>query len=140
MFVGWEPWSSGYGRWLMFQRSWVQIPAPYTGWTWHFSALIRCQNVIVCLKRSKINEKEAGVGPFLQKIPDRRSRQMKLNKNLLMTSLPAESCSRPFPVVSFNKRIGQKVVSVCWSIAVASKVCDRGVLKLVRRISRLTQN
>ena len=25
------PWSSGYGRRLMFQRSQVQIPAPYTG-------------------------------------------------------------------------------------------------------------
>ena len=30
---GQEPWSSGYGRRLMFQRLWVQIPAPYTGWT-----------------------------------------------------------------------------------------------------------
>ena len=28
-----EPWSSGYGWRLMFQRSWVRIPAPYTGWT-----------------------------------------------------------------------------------------------------------
>ena len=27
-----EPWSSGYGRRLMFWRSWVRIPAPYTGW------------------------------------------------------------------------------------------------------------
>ena len=30
---GREPWSSGYGRRLMFQWSSVQIPAPYTGWT-----------------------------------------------------------------------------------------------------------
>ena len=29
----WEPWSSGYGRRLMFPSLWVQIPAPYTGWT-----------------------------------------------------------------------------------------------------------
>ena len=28
-----EPWSSGYGRKLMFWRSWVQIPEPYIGWT-----------------------------------------------------------------------------------------------------------
>ena len=28
-----EPWWSGYGRRLMFQRSWVRILAPYTGWT-----------------------------------------------------------------------------------------------------------
>ena len=32
--LGEEPWSiSGYGRRFMFQRSWVQIPAPYTGLT-----------------------------------------------------------------------------------------------------------
>ena len=30
----------------------------------HFIALICCKNYIVCLKRLKINEKEAGVGPF----------------------------------------------------------------------------
>ena len=27
-----------------------------------------CKKCIVCLKRSKINEKEAGVGPFLKKL------------------------------------------------------------------------
>ena len=35
-FVGRQPWSSGYGRRLMFERSWVQILAPCTGWLWHF--------------------------------------------------------------------------------------------------------
>ena len=30
---GREPWSSGYGWRLMFQRLQVQIPALYTGWT-----------------------------------------------------------------------------------------------------------
>ena len=30
----------------------------------HFFALICCKNCIVCLKRPKINEKEARVGPF----------------------------------------------------------------------------
>jgi hypothetical protein len=29
---GEKPWSSGEGRWLMTNRSWVQTPAPYTGW------------------------------------------------------------------------------------------------------------
>ena len=33
MFYGREPWSSGYGRRLTFQRLWVRIPALYTGWT-----------------------------------------------------------------------------------------------------------
>ena len=49
----------------MIERLWVQIPALYTGWT--FFALIFCKNCIVCLKRPKINEKEAGVGSFLKK-------------------------------------------------------------------------
>ena len=44
----------------------VRIPAPYAGWT--FFTLIcykNCNNV--CLKKPKINEKEAGVGPFIKK-------------------------------------------------------------------------
>ena len=65
--IGREPWSSGYGRRLMFVRLWVRIPSPYTGWTLgHFFTLICCKNCIVCLKKPKINEKEAGVGPFLK--------------------------------------------------------------------------
>jgi len=31
-----------------------------------FFTFIYCKNCIVCLKRPKINEKEAGVGPFLK--------------------------------------------------------------------------
>ena len=34
----------------------------------HFFTFICCKNCIVCLKRPKINEKEAGVGPFLKNI------------------------------------------------------------------------
>ena len=33
MMNGREPWSNGYGRRLVFRRSWVRNPAPYTGWT-----------------------------------------------------------------------------------------------------------
>ena len=33
----------------------------------HFFTYICCKNCIVCLKRPKINEKEAGVGTFLKK-------------------------------------------------------------------------
>ena len=59
-------WSSGNGKRLTFQRSWVRIPAPYIGWT--FFTYICCKNCgYVCLKRPKINEKEAGVGPFFLK-------------------------------------------------------------------------
>ena len=48
---GREPWSSGYGRRLMFQRSWVWIPAPYTGWIFFHIYLLK--NCNVCLKRRK---------------------------------------------------------------------------------------
>ena len=50
------------GKRLTFQRSWVRFPAPYTGWT--FFTFICCKNCKLCLKRPKINEKEAGIGPF----------------------------------------------------------------------------
>ena len=33
----------------------------------HFFTLICCKNCIACLKRLKINEKEAGLGPFFKK-------------------------------------------------------------------------
>ena len=46
----------------MLERSWVRIPAPYTGWTFGHLFVVK----IVCLKRPKINEKEAGVGPFFK--------------------------------------------------------------------------
>ena len=46
----------------MFERSWVCILELYTGWT--FCTLIYCEKIIVCLKRSKINETEARNGPF----------------------------------------------------------------------------
>ena len=67
-FLRREPWSSGYEMRLIYQRLWVRFPAPYTGWTWHFFTLICCKNFNdVCLKSPKINEKEAGVGPFFKK-------------------------------------------------------------------------
>ena len=66
--LGRDPWSCGYGRRLMFWRLWVRIPAPYTGWTLHFFTLTCCKNCIACLKRLKINEKEAGIlSIFLKK-------------------------------------------------------------------------
>ena len=61
-------WFSGYGWWLMFERLWVRIMAPYTGWTLrHCFTFICCKNWNVCLKRPKINENEAGVGQILKK-------------------------------------------------------------------------
>ena len=63
--IGREPWYSGYGKRLTFQRSWVRFLAPYTRWT--FFTFICCKNCKVCLKWPKINEKEAGVGHFFKK-------------------------------------------------------------------------
>ena len=49
---GREPWSSGYGRRLISRRSWVQIPAQYTGWK--FFTYMCCKNCNdVCLNRAK---------------------------------------------------------------------------------------
>ena len=42
---GREPWSSGYGRWLMSWRLLVRIPATYTGWT--FFTYICCKNCLM---------------------------------------------------------------------------------------------
>ena len=52
--VGREPWSSGYGWRLMFERSWVRILAPYTGWTFgHFFTFICCKIVMFDWKDQK---------------------------------------------------------------------------------------
>ena len=49
---GRESWSSGYGRRLIFWRSRVRIPAPYTGWTWHFFTLICCKRPLHQLRHN----------------------------------------------------------------------------------------
>ena len=54
-WAGRERWSSGSGRRLMFQRSWVWLSAPYTGWT--FFTFICCKYCNVSLKRPKIKQK-----------------------------------------------------------------------------------
>ena len=48
-----------------------------------FFTLRCCFNCIVCLKKPKINEKEAGVGPFLE----RHLAMVKPSKNLFLLSL-----------------------------------------------------
>ena len=50
-----EPWSIGYGRRLVFWRLWVQIPAPYTGWT--FFTYICCKNSNKCLFEKSENKR-----------------------------------------------------------------------------------
>ena len=61
-----EPWSSGYGRRLMSQRSWVWILAPFIGRTFfHIYFYENCSDV--CLRRPKINETEVGLAHLKQK-------------------------------------------------------------------------
>ena len=63
-WFGREPWSSGYGRRLMFWWFRVQIAALYTGWT--FFTLICCKNCnAVRLKKTKNKRKRGRDGPFL---------------------------------------------------------------------------
>ena len=52
--LGHEQGSSGYGRWLKFERSWVQKLAGHDIFT-----LICFQNCIVCLKKTK-NKRKRG--------------------------------------------------------------------------------
>ena len=60
-----QPWSSGNGIILVLKRLWILISALDTGWT--FFLFICCKFFIICLKRQKINWKEARDGPFLKK-------------------------------------------------------------------------
>ena len=54
------------GKRFTFRRLWVRIPAPYTGLTFvTYICFKNCNDVY--LKRPKINEKEAGIGPFFSK-------------------------------------------------------------------------
>ena len=63
ILLGWEPWSCGYGRRLMFQRSWIRIPGPYTtGWIFFLHLFV--VKIVKYVWKTKINKKEAGVGPF----------------------------------------------------------------------------
>ena len=59
----------------MFQRLWIQIPAPYTEWT--FFSYICCKNSYdVCLKRQKINNKSGRGWPFFKKMNDNETTVM----------------------------------------------------------------
>ena len=60
--IGREHWSSGYGDDSCSSgRGFESRSCILDG---HLFTTICCKNCIVCLKRPKINKKEAGVGPF----------------------------------------------------------------------------
>ena len=56
----------GYGRRFVFQKSWVQIPAPDTRWI--FFTLIWCKTCIVCLKKTENERKRGRNVPFCVKM------------------------------------------------------------------------
>ena len=65
--IGQEPWSGGYGRLLMFERSWFQILPLNTGCTWLFLHLFVVKIVLFVWKRPKINERRLGLAHFIKK-------------------------------------------------------------------------
>ena len=60
--AGREPWSSGSKRRLISEG--CEFESQHQILDGHFFALICCKNCIDCLKRPKMNEKEAEDGPF----------------------------------------------------------------------------
>ena len=62
--LGQEPWSSGYGRRLCSKGRGFESQCHILDGHDIFSHWFVVKNCIVCLKRPKINEKEAGIGPF----------------------------------------------------------------------------
>ena len=62
--IGREPWSSGYGRRLMFQRLGVQIPAPYTGWTFSHLFVVKIEK---CVWKDENKWKRGRGWPVLKK-------------------------------------------------------------------------
>ena len=67
-------WMEALVKWL-WVRTHVQEVVGLNPSDVYFFALICCKNCIVCLKRPKINGKEAGVGPiFLKKLQRQKER------------------------------------------------------------------
>ena len=91
------PWTSGYGRRLTCGRSWVVIPAPYTGWT--FFQINFLQNCIdVCFWKDR-KKRKRGRGwrnldflDFLQK--KFYNIVYCLNRNCLISGKISEKISR----------------------------------------------
>ena len=63
---GRDSWSSGYGRWLMFERSWVEFRILDGHDIFHIDLLLK--NCIVCLKTPKGTKKRPGLANFCKNI------------------------------------------------------------------------
>ena len=117
--LGQEPWSSGFGRRLISWRSWVQIPAQYTGWT--FFTYICCKNCSVCLKRRKYMKKMPG-WPIFKNVQFKFCRWMQSNFGLLVleaTAYPFEPQPLPTATKYVLKEEDQK-----WPNQSSTKICQ----------------
>ena len=61
-------WAGALVSWLREETHNQKVVSsnPGAGYRMEFFTFIYCENCNVCLKRTEINEKEAGVGPYLQ--------------------------------------------------------------------------
>ena len=100
MQKGWEPWSSGYERRLMYWRGSVRISASHSGWT--FFTYICCK-IVMFVRNDEIKTKKSlGIAHFL------KTNEKKIlpvsgsgiqTHNLSKTSLlqqPLDHCWHPF--------------------------------------------
>ena len=88
---GREPCSSGYGRRIMFQRSWVQIPTAYTGRT--IFTYICGKN---CLKRPKKN-KRGRCWPIKKQLKKTKEFKLEISGVRRQTTLPTV----PHPILGW---------------------------------------
>ena len=123
-----ELWSSGYGWRLMFQRSWVWIPAPYPGWTiFHIFCCKNCNDV--CLKRPKINSKRGQGWPI--------NRQYILVKSSRTVILPPTASVLRLSV-SLTVSLDRCRVSLC-STNCLTPVRSEGGVNSRRRVTKLSK-
>ena len=84
----------------------------------HFFTLICCKNCIACLKRPKINKKEAGVGPFqitfLRELPQ--------ISGLVRTYHPLVLGFNPKHTVSDFSIYGQILYNICHCVEKRKKI------------------
>ena len=103
----------------MHQKSvcvaWVRIPAPSTGWT--FFSLICCKNELMFhRKRPKINEKEAGGGPF--KIRSKKFIENTITKTLLKITVQVLCIKNLSVCVAFENERERERECMSWIIMV----------------------
>ena len=81
----------------MFQMPWVGIPALYTGWT--FFHIRICCKICNVFERTKIREKDAGVGPFLKRLATNQMSSRNVAAEMSLRRIITVLSCKPF----FNK-------------------------------------